>query len=671
MKKPRCLSTCRFALLLLVVGCSPEIRADGERAGEHAYFEPLPTVLTPSRLSQSISDAPGAVTIIDQDFIRATGYRDLARVFRLIPGMQVAQGRGDTQWVTYHGLSSANPAEIQVLIDGRSIYSPANFGGVDWTTLPVTIDEIDRIEVMRGTNPVTYGSNAFLGVINIITRPAGDDPGTKISTTLGAPGIEDLSARTTSKIGSLNLRLNMQHQHDDGFSDLSDSRDVNLFSLRGDYSLSNDDNLDLRLGASESEKGLGYGASARNPQDLHTQYGLNYNVHAQWRHAPSSGEECLIHYYHNSEQISEHGSGWASLKPSIGIGGSTVGTDMDRHAIRDHLEFQQHSMLSSSQQLVWGAEGRRDEIDAPFLYGGRDAVVNTVYRGFGNFEWKFAPRWQLTTGAALERYEDQPRHLSPRTFLNWQVDHNNTLRTGYARAWAQQESFASEGDLRPTGPASGAAFGQTYAPNRSLRQPKVDSMEIGYLGRSKAMSSSLDVRLFREHITGFIYRQADSTDAGQYQNDPNPVTLTGVEYQLKLNPWRDGKLLFSHTLIDTSSVNDNFKYRAAPYTAALSWQQHWNRGWSSMLTGLRMGPLAITDGLNMPEGGVSRPYFTVDARIAHVQQMNGKRVEYSLNAINLGKRHQEMFDSSLPNTSGTYHVNWTSPTIVVGASVEL
>ncbi|MDP1705515.1 MAG: TonB-dependent receptor plug domain-containing protein, partial [Sulfurimicrobium sp.] len=100
-------------------------------SNEQAYLTTLPIVLTPSRLPQPLNEAPAAMTVIDRDVIRASGYRDIPRLLRLVPGMQVGQERGGTHWVTYHGLGNDFPSWMQVLVDGRSVYSPGNFDGVD------------------------------------------------------------------------------------------------------------------------------------------------------------------------------------------------------------------------------------------------------------------------------------------------------------------------------------------------------------------------------------------------------------------------------------------------------------------------------------------------------------------------------------------------------------
>ena len=112
---------------------------------EADYFEDMPIVLSASRLSQSLSEAPASVSVIDQDMIRASGFRDIPDLLRLIPGFSVAYTRDNTWAVGYHGVADAFSRRFQVLVDGRSIYSAA-FGAVLWSELPLSIDDVERIE---------------------------------------------------------------------------------------------------------------------------------------------------------------------------------------------------------------------------------------------------------------------------------------------------------------------------------------------------------------------------------------------------------------------------------------------------------------------------------------------------------------------------------------------
>ncbi len=650
------------------------------RAGEEAYFEDLPVVLTASRLPQPVNEAPGAVTVIDRAFIKATGYRNLARLFRLVPGMQVGQERGGANWVTYHGLSTTYPSEMQVLIDGRSVYSPASFGGVDWQSLPVTVDDIERIEIVRGSNPVTYGANAFLGVINIITRHSEEASDTHAAISGGGPGIADASAGTGGQIGKANYTLNVQRKRDSGFEDMYDSSDTKVVSARSDYRFSPRDELSLRLAASDTWRQYGYPSSVYSNNATRNSHGQNYTIHTQWNHTPEVGNEWLFHYYRNQERIVER---WdAHGDPSVYFPeGPLVPIDLNRVAIRDHLEVQNRRNLSASLQTVVGMEGRRDEVHAPFLYAGRQSIVTQMARLFGNSDWKFAPAWQLSSGAAVEAYESEPLHFAPRLFLNWQASRSDTFRVGAARAWTQRPTFEKEGDVRAVEPTTGLLIQNPYQPNANLKQARVDSIEAGYLGRFRPMASSLDVRVFRERITDFIYRRAvrspldpllnSFNDSAQYLNAKDPVILTGVEYQLKWTPWQGGDWMFNHTLIRTQAM-PLLQNRVAPYVATLSWRQDWGAGWSSMISGMRMGPLAGGDGMVPIYRYVAPAYTSFDARIAWAQRLaSGQRIEYSLNGINLGERHQEIADRSQQSLYGSEPANLVSPMVYLAVSLEL
>ena len=119
-----------------------------DNLSEEDYCGELPKVLTVSRLAQAAADAPSAVTVIDRATIRASGAVDIPELFRLVPGMYVGTNAGfvySTDYaVSYHGLNSAYVGSMQVLINGRSVYSPL-YGGVKWSELPLAIADIERI----------------------------------------------------------------------------------------------------------------------------------------------------------------------------------------------------------------------------------------------------------------------------------------------------------------------------------------------------------------------------------------------------------------------------------------------------------------------------------------------------------------------------------------------
>ncbi|BCB25909.1 hypothetical protein SKTS_07950 [Sulfurimicrobium lacus] len=636
-------------------------------SNEQEFLTNLPIVLTPSRLPQPLNEAPAAVTIIDREMIRETGYRDIPRLLRLVPGMQVGQERGDSHWVTYHGLGNDFPSWMQVLVDGRSVYSPGNFDGVDWTSLPVTIDEIERIEVVRGTNSVAYGSNAFLGVINIITRHSADTPGAKASARAGTSGVRDLSLELGENSETGGLRLNAEDKRDDGFAGLHDGKHFTLASLRADRRIDDHDELMFRFAASNGSRELGYPDSTFNNNAERGSETLNATLHLQWRHTPTPGEEWLLNYYRNHDRTSEDWVASAALGPIT----ANVPLNRNRSSVRDNLELQHRLTFSDTLRTVWGMEVRHDQVEAPFLYYGAANQSSDLARLFGQTEWWFKPKWSLNVSALVEKFDSDAPHVSPRLFANWKVTPQDTLRFGYARAWRQPTLFERYGDVRAV--YQGALLVQPYMPNPDLQAPRIDSLELGYLSQIQTWNTRLDVRLFNERIENYIIRVSHpeftapllsaTLPTARYENLSAPVTLRGLEYQFDSRPLPGTHLLFSHTMIDRS-CNDAFVTQlTAPYSASLSWMQDWESRWSSTLSLLRMGPMAGGTGFVPQSQYVSKAYTTLDARLAHKVKYGGTPLEIALVGTNLGGRHQEIADRSEQFLHGTNPVNQTSPMV--------
>ena len=225
-------------------------------ADEDAYFSELPIVASVSRLPQRLADAPAAVTVVDRDMIKVSGARDLNDIFRLVPGFQTYPNNTEAARATYHGLGDGDYApRVQVLIDGRSMLSPLFGNGVNWATLPVALEDIERIEVVRGTNAVSYGSNAFLGVINIITIDPALVRGFSVSSSYGSQSVRDYSLRAGGKIGEVgDFRFTYRDENDSGLANRFnwiDSYRSRLLDFRADFALSEKDSLQFSMGQAE------------------------------------------------------------------------------------------------------------------------------------------------------------------------------------------------------------------------------------------------------------------------------------------------------------------------------------------------------------------------------------------------------------------------------------
>jgi iron complex outermembrane receptor protein len=154
-----------------------------------------------SRRPQSLSDAAASVFVISRDDIRRSGARSIPEALRLAPNLEIARINASEYAISARGfLSTSN--KLLVLIDGRSVYSPL-YSGVFWDVQDVVLEDIDRIEVISGPGGTLWGINAVNGVINIITRSAGDTQGGLVDVGVGnrdTIGVARIGARTANDV---------------------------------------------------------------------------------------------------------------------------------------------------------------------------------------------------------------------------------------------------------------------------------------------------------------------------------------------------------------------------------------------------------------------------------------------------------------------------------------
>src|SRR5262249_9827945 len=134
-------------------------------------------VTTASKEPEQISRTPAAIYVITQDEIRRSGATTIADALRLAPGVEVGRVSSTTWAIGIRGLQGNFSKSVLVLIDGRSVYTPL-FAGVYWDVQDVILEDIERIEVIRGPGGTIWGANAVNGVINIVTKSAAETRGT-------------------------------------------------------------------------------------------------------------------------------------------------------------------------------------------------------------------------------------------------------------------------------------------------------------------------------------------------------------------------------------------------------------------------------------------------------------------------------------------------------------
>ncbi|MEY2873587.1 MAG: hypothetical protein RLZZ373_958 [Pseudomonadota bacterium] len=230
-----------LACLALISPVALGQNASGVRALAELSLEDLMRVevVSASRGSDRLGDVAAPVFVITRDDILRTGVRSLPEALRLAPGVDVARLSGARWAVGVRGDAGRFSNKLQVLVDGRSIYSPL-FSGVMWETQRVPLADIDRIEIIRGPAGAVWGANAVNGVINIITRRAQDSLGQQLEVDLGSEGAALLhGSRSTGSAEAGAWRLYAQADgtgpsSEPGGGDAHDASRVSTAGLRFD-----------------------------------------------------------------------------------------------------------------------------------------------------------------------------------------------------------------------------------------------------------------------------------------------------------------------------------------------------------------------------------------------------------------------------------------------------
>ena len=157
-------------------------------------------VTSVSKRSQKLADAAAAVFVITQDDIRRSGATSIPEALRMVPGIQVARIDENKWAIASRGFNGRFDNKLLVLIDGRSVYTPL-FSGVYWNVQDVMLEDVDRIEVIRGPGATLWGANAVDGVINIITKSA---QSTQSAVVTAGGGTEERGATNVRYGGKLN-----------------------------------------------------------------------------------------------------------------------------------------------------------------------------------------------------------------------------------------------------------------------------------------------------------------------------------------------------------------------------------------------------------------------------------------------------------------------------------
>lgn len=514
---------------VLMAGACLPAAADELFALEQDYFMDLPVALTATRLQQPLIEAPASVTVIDRQWLERSQARSLAEVLRMVPGFLVGGENGNRPIITYHGLGEQFVRQLQVLVDGRSIYTPTN-GGAQWGSLGLSPDDIERIEIIRGPNSAAYGSNSFFAIVNILTRHPAETQGRQLVTRLGSQGVRDLWIRHGGTTPRAAYRLTYHHQQDDGFRSRQDQRRLDAVDTRLDWTLLPGVTLTSHLGATQGQKGSDGAASRMNPPrtfERQTEY-----VHLELHNSRDPDATYrLQHYYQHNDLTDEY--------IALDLQGNPFDTNRNSRSRRHDLEAESHLKISRATRMVWGVGARLDSSESPYFFDGLDWVHNQLYRVFANLEWSPDPRWLLNLGGMYEHNDITGDDLMPRAALVYMPDESHSFRLVVSRA-IRTPSLAEE-KVRT---ADGA-----IASGGGLAPEVIRSLEMGHHGHWAGGRLVTDIKLFRNKLEDLIqipYKVLYGIEPeGEFVNAGGMI-LQGVETQVTYRPgsrvWLHGGL---------------------------------------------------------------------------------------------------------------------------------
>jgi iron complex outermembrane receptor protein len=301
-------------------------------------------VTTTSKEPENVWKTSAAIYVVTQDAIRRSGATSIPEVLRLVPGVQVARINSNIWSVGIRGFGSAFSKSLLVLIDGRSVYTPL-FAGVYWDLENVLLEDVERIEVIRGPGATIWGSNAVNGVINIITKKAADTRGTYASTGAGNIDQVNSSVRYGSGHGNLNYRAYAMgfgrapefHPDHDNY----DPWQMGQAGFRADSQLTRRDSLtvqgDLYKGRVGQQVSIAYYTPPQQMNVDGTEAVSGGNLLARWRRQLTSSSDVEVQgYYDRTYRIG----------PQLGESRNTF-----------DLDFIHHFVLPRNE-IIWGAGAR-------------------------------------------------------------------------------------------------------------------------------------------------------------------------------------------------------------------------------------------------------------------------------------------------------------------------
>ncbi len=393
-------------------------------------------VYSVSKKKQKLGESAAAVYILTQDDIRRSGATSIPELLRLVPGVEVARIDANTWAITARGFNDRFANKLLVLIDGRSVYTPL-FAGVYWDVQDTLLEDIDRIEVIRGPGGAVWGANAVNGVINIITKSASSTTGALVAAGGGSEekhfealryGAEVFDGAFLRVYGKYLDRSGSEFMNSGTLTDPSDEWSQGRGGFRLDWEVSERDTLTLQGDVYEGDQG----SAVIDPQpslpsppavpftkDRQEQIDVaGGNIRGHWERRLDDGSDVQISAYYDRTRRHD----------------TQFGEDRDMFDV----ELQHHRAFGNNHDVVWGVGYRliMDDIDSDFPTSWSPSErTNDLFSAFVQDEISLLDdSLRVTLGSKVEHNDYTGFEFQPDARFLWKPAERQTLWGAVSRA---------------------------------------------------------------------------------------------------------------------------------------------------------------------------------------------------------------------------------------------
>lgn len=391
-----------FLVIILLITGQPLMADEGQ---EELFLDDI--VVTASKYSEKISDTAVSMEVLTQEDIQEKSSQNVAELLRDLTGIYISDygGLAGQKLISIRG-SESN--QVLVLMDGQVINSSQN-GQIDLSQLPV--EQIERIEVLKGPASALYGANALGGVVNIITKGGSRKPITEFKVTYGSFETQQTAFSHSGNTGRIGYNVTAVEKDSDGDRENSSLEQMMFFS-KFDIEMDQYNDLILSFQYNDSDKGVPGSKTYITPNAK--QEDKDTGINLKWEQSRESYDTNLMVYYNKHEQVYDEGYTEASIHDTA----------------RTALEFNRTDYFKS-HNLTYGLEYKRNEIDSN--ENGQHNKFNQAL--FVQDKWQVIELLELSIGTRFDDHEDYGSELSPRFGAVYSINDKTNIFVSAAKAY--------------------------------------------------------------------------------------------------------------------------------------------------------------------------------------------------------------------------------------------